>query len=396
MEIKEINDTETRVMINNREIIILGTAHISEHSVEEVTEKIISEKPDTVCVEIDEARYKTLTEGSSWENMDVTRILKEKKGFLLIANLVLSSFQKRMGVDVGVTPGEEMIAAIKCSQENNVPFVLADRNVQITLRRAWAKSGIVGKAKLLASLGGSIFAKEELSKEDIEKLKERSALSVMMDELANYLPTVKEVLIDERDQYLASSIFTSKGKKVIVVVGAGHVPGMLKQLEKMEIDSSAAEKEHLDIVPKSSILTKLSHLIIPAILIVIGYFGVKFKGVDQLRTMTVTWILLNGIFSALGAAIAAGHPLSVLVSFLVAPISSLGIPVSSGMFSGVVESMMRKPTVKDFNALSADILTIKGAYRNRVTRSLMVFMFASLGSFIGTVVAAGTLTGQLF
>ena len=396
MNINEINDTETRVQLKNKEIIILGTAHISEHSVEEVTSKIIDEKPDTVCIEIDKARYKTMTEGRSWENMDITKILKEKKGFLLIANLVLSSFQKRMGVDVGVTPGKEMISAIECSKENNIPFVLADRDVQITLRRAWAKSGLAGRAKLLASLGGSIFAKEELTKEDIEKLKERSSLSLMMDELAKYLPAVKETLIDERDKYLSSNVFKAKGKKVIVVVGAGHVPGMLKQLKSMEENEQNADTTELDKVPKGSFLARLSHLIVPVALIVIGILGVKFKGIDQLKEMTVTWVLFNGIFSALGAVIAIGHPLSVIVSFLVAPISSLGIPVSSGMFSGIVESMLRKPTVKDFNALSDDILSIKGAYKNKVTRSLLVFLFASIGSMVGTIVAGITIAGQLF
>jgi len=396
MKINEINDTETRVQLQGKEIIILGTAHISEHSVEEVTSKIVAEKPDVVCVEIDNARYKTMTEGRSWENMDITKILKEKKGFLLIANLVLSSFQKRMGVDVGVTPGEEMLSAIRCSEENNIPFVLADRDVQITLRRAWAKSGLVGRAKLLASLGGSIFAKEELSPEDIERLKERSSLSLMMDELAKYLPAVKETLIDERDRYLSSNVFNADGKKIVVVVGAGHVPGMLKQLEEMEKNKAASDLTELDTIPKGSILAKLSHLIVPVALIIIAVLGVKFKGIEQLKNMTVTWVLLNGLFSALGAVIAVGHPLSVLVSFLVAPISSLGIPVSSGMFSGVVESMLRKPTVKDFNALSSDILSIKGAYKNRVTRSLMVFLLASIGSMVGTIVAGIIIAGQLF
>lgn len=395
MEIREINDTETRVTLQGREIIILGTAHISEHSVDEVTDTIVREKPDSVCVEIDSARYRTLTEGRSWENMNITRILKEKKGFLLIANLVLSSFQKRMGVDVGVTPGEEMIAAIRCCKEHDIPFVLADRDVQITLRRAWAKSGFIGRGKLMASLIGSIFAKEELSRDDIEKLKERSALSVMMDELAAYLPTVKEVLIDERDQYLASNIFKSDGKKVVVVVGAGHVPGMLKQLERMEKDAAVAERKSLDIVPGPGLLRRASHFLVPVLLIAALILVTLLSGTEGLKTLTLNWFLFNGVFSALGAAIAVGHPVSIIVAFIAAPITSAGIPVSSGVVAGIVESMLRKPAVKDLSTLSDDILTLKGIYSNRVTRSLLVFFLASIGSIIGTWAAGFSIAGQL-
>lgn len=387
MQINVINDTETRIQLENREIILLGTAHISKDSVSEVSTKIVDEKPNTVCVEIDAARYKTMTEGQNWENMNITQILKEKKGFLLVANLVLSSFQKRMGVDVGVMPGEEMMVAIKCAKENNIDFILADRNVHITLRRAWAKSSFMGKSKLLSALLGSVFTKEELTPEDIEKLKERSALNNMMEELANYLPTVKEVLIDERDQFLASNIFTAKGEKILAIVGAGHVPGILEQLQKMENDSALLETDSINEVPKTKLWKNILTVAVPLLILTgIGVISYFVGGKEAITNLSLGWILGNAFFSGLGALIALGNPLSILVAAIAAPITSLGIPISSGVPAGIVESIVRKPRVTDFTSLSQDILSIKTIYKNRVTRSLLVFFLASVGSLIGTYI----------
>ncbi len=387
MEIKIINDTETRISLSNREIVLLGTAHISKESVDEVTSKIIEEKPNAVCVEIDEARFKTLREGQNWDNMNVTKILKEKKGFLLVANLVLSSFQKRMGVDVGVTPGEEMMAAIKVAEENNFPVVLADRNVHVTLRRAWAKSSFSGKSKLLGALLGSAFSKEELAAEDIEKLKERSALDNMMDELADYLPTVKEVLIDERDQYLASSIFNAKGEKILAVVGAGHVPGIIKTLEKLEQEAAAVDINAINVVPPTPKWKTALSIAIP-VLILGGICALSFcfKGPEGIKDVSLGWFIGNALFSGLGALIALGNPISILVAAVAAPITSLGIPISSGVIAGIVEASIRKPRVSDLTNLTVDIQSAKGVYRNRVTRSLLVFLLASIGSLIGTYI----------
>lgn len=385
MKIELIHDTETRIHLPGRTLILLGTAHISQESVTEVSNRIVEEHPSSVCVEIDSARYQTLTEGQNWENMNITQILKQKKGFLLIANLILSSFQKRMGVDVGVKPGQEMMAAIQVANDNGIPVVLADRDIHITLRRAWALSSFWGKAKLLSALIASVFTKEELAPDDIEKLKERSALDNMMNELSDYLPAVKTVLIDERDQFLAHSIFHAAGDKTLAIVGAGHVPGILKNIEALDADADAIPTETINTVPKTSLFKKICNVLIP-VAVIAAICGISFavKGFDGLKITSIGWLAGNAVFSGLGALLALGNPLSVLIAAVAAPITSLGIPISSGVIAGIAESLIRKPKVTDFTNLSSDILSVKGIYRNRVTRSLLVFFLASVGSLIGT------------
>lgn len=397
MKITEISNTQTQLTLKDKVITLLGTAHISQESTNEVKAFISDKKPDAVCVELDEGRYKTISEGQNWEQMNIAKILRQKKGFLLIANLILSSFQKRMGIDVGTKPGQEMISAIECAKENNIPFTLCDRNVHITLRRAWANSSFMGKSKLLSALFGSLFSKEDLSKEDLEKLKEKTALSAMLDELAQYLPTVKKVLIDERDQYLATNIFNTPGKNILAVVGAGHVKGLISHIELLsENQSSAQNIEELCTIPKRKWWSKALHLVIPALIIgafCYGWIAFGFKGFAQL---SATWIFWNSLLSGLGALIALGNPLSILVAALSAPITSLGIPISSGILAGITESLIRKPKVQDVTNISQDMQTVKGVYKNRITRALLLFFLATLGSAIGTWVASANIAINLF
>ena len=220
-----MKQTVRRIEVSGREIILVGTAHISKESIEEAAGIIRTEHPDRVCVELDEGRLKSLRNEKGWQELDIVKVLKEGKGFLLLANLVLSSFQKRMGEDVGVKPGDELKEAVRVAEEENIPTSLVDRPIHVTLQRAWSKNNLWGKAKLLATLIGSAFSDEDLSAEDIENLKEQGAMEGMMEELAKYLPTVKEVLIDERDRYLASHIWDSEGTKVVAVLGRGASSG---------------------------------------------------------------------------------------------------------------------------------------------------------------------------
>ena len=239
-----MKQTTRRIELDGRQIILLGTAHISRESITEVTEAIAAEQPDMVCVELDEARLQTVRNEKGWQELDITKVLKEGKGFLLMANLVLASFQKRMGADVGVKPGEEMKEAINAAEAAGIPVSMVDRPVQITLRRAWAKSGFWGRSKLLAALLSSAFSSEELKPEEIEGLKEQGAMEGMMEELAEYLPAVKEVLIDERDRYLASKIWQAGGSKSLAVLGAGHLNGTeawIKRLAGGESDPDTSD-----------------------------------------------------------------------------------------------------------------------------------------------------------
>ena len=227
------SQTQRHLHLAGRELVLVGTAHVSEASVQEVSSCIEAEKPDTVAIELDEKRLKSLEDPESWRNMDIVKVLREKNGFLMLSNIILASFQKRMGIDAGVKPGDEMLAAIQKSKELGLDISMVDRPITVTLRRAWAKNSLWGKCNLLALLVSSAFSKDEIEPEQIEKLKNRSEMDDMMEELSKELPVVKEVLIDERDYYLASHIWASRGNKVLAVLGAGHLPGVQAHLEKL-------------------------------------------------------------------------------------------------------------------------------------------------------------------
>jgi len=390
--------------LGSRDIHLIGTAHVSKESIDEVTSAIRGEKPGMVCVELDESRYAAITKQDSWEKLDITKVLKEGKGFLLIANLTLSGFQRRLGNELGVKPGEEMISAVKTAKEMGIDFSLCDREIHLTLRRAWARCGLWSKCKLLAALLSSAFTTEKLDSEEIEKLKESSELDSMMDELAKYLPTVKETLIDERDRYLATKIWTGHLKNetgsTIAVVGAGHLRGIHAWLEKFvseaPVDGSLAE---LETIPQKPLLSKAAKWIIPVIILAViaaGFFISFFRGdFSEFQNMLRIWVLWNGSLAALGCIIALGHPLAILVSFLGAPITSLNPFIGVGILSGLMQAVVRKPRVSDAENISADAASLKGIYRNRITRVLLVFFLSSLGSSIATFVSGAGVINSL-
>jgi pheromone shutdown-related protein TraB len=390
-----VNDNIVNLSLAGREIILIGTAHVSRESIAEVGRIIRDSKPDMVCVELDQARYNAISEKENWERLNVVKVFREGRGFLLIANLVLSGFQRRLGNELGVKPGEEMITAIETAKELGIPFAFCDREVQITLRRAWARCGLWNKCKLLASLISGAFATEKLSEAEIENLKNRSELDGMMAELADYLPPVKETLIDERDQYLAAKIWQSGGKKSAAVVGAGHLQGIKARLEKAAAGGEGADISDMDKVPPSSFLSRAAGWIIPiliAALIILGFFR---AGTDVSLAMLLRWVLLNGSLAALGALIALAHPLSILVSFLGAPVATLNPFIGVGLFSGVMEATMRKPRVQDAESISEDVTSLKGIYRNRITKALLVFFLSTLGGAVGNFISIPSLAGLL-
>lgn len=376
----------TTVTLGDRVFILIGTAHVSRESVDEVTNAIEEEKPDHVCVEIDEARHRSLVEKRSWESLDVYKVIREKKGFLLLGNLVLSSFQRRMGADLGVTPGEEMLAAWSKAQELGIPTSFVDREIHTTLRRAWANSGFFSKNKMLAALLGSAFSREELPAQEVEKLKQSGALEGMMQELADYLPGAKTALIDERDQFLAAKSYAAVGNRVLVVVGAGHVPGILSWLEKIHTGTQP-DLEALSVVPTKSTARKLIPWLIPVLVLGLITLGFIRSGWDGGLQMLWRWILVNGTLSGIGAIIALAHPVNIVASILAAPFTSMNPTIGVGFVSGLLEAVLRKPRVVDFERLQTDITTLRGFYRNRITRILLVFFFTTLGSAIGTFVA---------
>ena len=398
-----MSDNIVRLVLNEKTIHLIGTAHVSKDSIEEVKNTIRGEKPAVVCVELDQGRYNSIVQQDNWEKLNVSKVLKEGKGFLLLANIALASFQRRLGNELGVKPGEEMIAAITVAQEMGIEFCLCDREVQITLRRAWARCGFWSKCKLLAVLLSSAFVTEKLSSEEIENLKNNNELEGVMAELANYLPAVKETLIDERDRYLATKIWEAANRTgidagfTLAVVGAGHLRGIQAYLEKFAAETvdnktDSLSLDDLDTIPKRSWFSKAAKWIIPVIILgLLVTSGILSTDFSEYSKKLLEYILWNGGLAALGCIVALGHPLALLVSFLCAPFTTIIPFIGVGMISGLVQAIVRKPSVADAENVSADSASLKGMYRNRITRVLLVFFLSSLGSSIATFVSGSVL-----
>lgn len=390
-----MSNTQKVLTLNGRTITLIGTAHISQDSINEVTEAIKTQKPDCVAIELDQKRCDSIKNPDSWRQLDIIKVLKRGEGFLLLANLVLASFQKRMGQNVGVRPGDEMVAAMKVAEELNIPTTMVDRPIQTTLRRAWAKNSLWGKCKLLSAMISSAFTSEKISSEEIEELKNNSEMDSMMKELSDYMPSVKEVLIDERDKYLASHIWESKGSNIIAVLGAGHLPGVQAYLEKIAAGQESTDTTEIANIPSKTLGAKIKGWIIPAIIVILIGMGFYFGGKNKGTELVLSWVLWNGALSAIGSIIAAAHPLTILVSFIGAPITSLCPFVGVGFLTGITQAFVYKPKVKDIEDLSTDAGSLKGFYKNRVLKVLLVFILSSLGSSIGTFVSGADIISKL-
>jgi len=366
------------ILIDEKQILLIGTAHISQSSVDEVNDVIEQEKPDTVCIELCSSRHQAMMDKDQWKNMDIFKVVREGKSFLLFANLIMTAFQKRLGSQLGVKPGAEMLAAAEASERVNSELLLADRDVKITLQRTWRGMPFWGRMKVLSQLLASLFVREEISKEEIEKLKESDALSEAMQMLTDQSPDMKRILIDERDQFMAEKIRQAPGKRIVAVVGAGHVKGLTGELER---EHNLAELETVPPPGKLGIWLKWG---IPTL--IVGLIGYGFFAVDPDVSieMIQRWFLINGTLSAIGTAIAFGHPITIATAFVAAPFTSLNPAVAAGWVAGLVEAFLRKPQVRDFENLADDITHLRGFWQNNITRILLVVMFANLGSAIGT------------
>lgn len=370
---------------NGRKITLIGTAHVSEMSVKEVEDTINEINPDCVAVELDEKRADSIQNQEKYKQLDIIKVLRNNEGFLLLANLVLSSFQRRMGMNVGMKPGDEMLAAMNTAKSKNIPSVMADRPIQITLKRAWAKSSFFGKCKLLSILVANAFSKEEMDAADIEKIKDNNEMDSMMNELSEYLPVVKEVLIDERDKYLASKIWAASGNNVVAVIGAGHMNGVEAHLKNFSENKESLDVEEFTTIPKSAPVGKIIGWLIPILIVALIVAGF-FKGGTELGSkMIINTILNTGIPSAIMTLVGFGHPLTILVAFVGAPITTLNPFIGIGLFTGVTQAFICKPNVSDMETIQDDITSIKGIYRNRILRILLIFILSSLGASIGNI-----------
>lgn len=370
-----------RFTSGEREIIVVGTAHVSHESARLVQQVIETEKPDTVCVELCQSRYQALKQSERWKETDIIKIIKEKKAFLLLSNLMLSSFQKRIAKQLNIKPGEEMLQAIETGERIGSGICLADRDIRVTMSRVWHAMGLWGKAKLLFQLLLSVGSIEEIDAAEIEKMKQADILESLLSELEKSLPVLRSILIDERDQYLAHEIQNAAGTKIVAVVGAGHVPG-IKAHWNDQVDMAALNR----IPPKKKALGFVKWGV-PAAIGAVLIWGFFSGGANVGGHMVKWWILANGVLAGLGAALALAHPLTILASVLVSPLTSLNPMIAAGWVSGLVETFSRKPKVRDFERLTEDILSVKGFWRNKITRILLVVVFTNLGSALGAMVA---------
>jgi pheromone shutdown-related protein TraB len=376
----------------DKTIILVGTAHISQKSVDLVKTVIEQENPDCVCLELDDKRYQALTQKKQWQSLDLKAVIKNKQLSTLLVSLLMASYQKRLGGKLGVTPGAELLMAAVTAKERQIPLSLCDRDVRITLRRAWKSTSFLKKGYLLSSLLASLFDKEELSEEKLQELKEKDVLTELMDELGNVLPDLKRVLIDERDIFLVEKIKSSPGKRIVAIVGAGHIDGMVK----IFTDDNKNKIAKITEIPPVSKTFKIIGWSIP--LIIIGslvLIGIK-QGAAVAGENVLFWIIANGVPAAIGAFLALAHPLTTLSAFVAAPITSLTPVIGAGYVSAFIQVMFCPPVVKEFETAGDDISTFTGWWKNRLLRIFLVFLLTGLGSAIGTWVGGYEIFNNLF
>ena len=375
-----MNENIVKVPYEDKEIYLVRTAHVSKNSVEDVRNCIDEVRPDAICIELDEDRYKKMEDENSYRDQDIIKVIKEKRVGFLLVNIILSSFQRRMARSLDTDTGGEMLEGIRQSKELNVPLVLADRPIRTTFSRIWNKLGTWEKAKLISTIVSSVFDNEEISEEELASLKEADALEAALNEVGKQFPVMKQILVDERDAYLSYKIKNAPGKKIVAIIGAAHAKGIIARLDE-DTDIAALE----DVSRKKGIGSLIKWLIPAFIIFMIGYtlFTNREVGFEQIRS----WILWNGTLSAIGTLLALGHPLSILTAFLMAPITSLNPLLAAGWFAGIVEALVRKPKVRDFEDLAVDTATLKGFWKNRVTRILLIVVFANIFSSIATFIS---------
>jgi len=374
-------------VINGKEITIIGTAHISSDSVEEVKQALIEIQPDTVAIELDDERYNSMTETKDWKEMDIVDIIKKKKVGFLLAQMILSSYQRKIAQNLNQNVGQEMSVAIQYSKENQTKLIMIDRNIQTTLLRIWHNLGWFEKIKMLSELLGSLF-ENDVKEEDIEALKQGDMLQSALAEVSKQFPKIAETLIFERDRIMAYKLAHANGQKIVAVVGAAHVPGIQKNLTNNTPISNI-----LQVNKKKN--SQLTAWIFP--LFIVGLILLSIINSPGLAYDTILrFILINGSLAALGTLIALGHPLSILTAFVMAPIGVLSPFLATGWFAGLMEAWVHKPKVEDFMNLQDDVLHIKGYWTNRVARILLVVLLANVFASLGSIVYSIDLIKNLF
>lgn len=383
------SENMTRITLGDKEIILIGTAHVSPSSVEEVKQVIEAEQPDSVCIELDQGRYEAIRKNDQWRDMDIVKVIKNGKAGFLFANIILSNYQRRLAEQFNIRTGQEMLQGIASAEACGAQIVLADRDIQITFNRIWRGCSLWEKMKLLTTIIMSIIDDEEISEDELEALKSEDMLSAALSEMGQSYKGIKKHLVDERDQYLAYNIKNAPGKKIVAVLGAAHVPGIKEELFKEQ------DIDELKRIPPKSKAGKIIGWSIPILLVllVILTFSVDIGSGWQ---QTKLWLILTMSLSGLGALLAMGHPLSILTAILAAPISALSPVLAAGWFSGLSEAHFRKPKVEDFESLPKDLMSLKGIWHNKVTKILLMVILTNVGCAAGNIIGSLNIIGVFF
>ncbi|MFB6192907.1 MAG: TraB/GumN family protein [Candidatus Nanohaloarchaea archaeon] len=363
------------IQLDDREITVVGTAHVSQESKEEVRKTIKEERPDTVCVELDENRLKSLREDSGWRDLDVTEAIREGNGKLLLLNLILSIYQRQLGLEQGMKPGEELLEAVKTAEDEGLDYALVDQDINVTLNRAISSLSLWDKMKLAASL---MVSGEEM---EVEELKEDNLINTLVQQLEEEFPELSRVFLDERNTYMAEKILEEDFDSAVVVVGAAHMEGLIEELKKESRDTDFPD------VKGFPWMKALSYGVPAFIIAGLGYsfFQIGFAtGVSA----TKFWILSNGILAMLGAIIARSHVSTWIVSFLAAPLTSLDPALGAGMVASYAEAKLHPPTVEELEDVSK-IESYRELWNNQMGRILLTFGFVTIGSAAATFISAG-------
>jgi pheromone shutdown-related protein TraB len=370
-----------RLTLDSREIILIGTAHISRESADLVDRVITEEKPDVVCVELCKARFEAIKQKDKWQEMDIVKVIRENRTALLLSQLLMISLQRKIAERFNINPGEDMLRAISRAAESGAEVVLADREIRVTLLRTWRMMGLWSKMKFLSDMILSLFIGENITEENIEELKQHDVLDLALKSIGEKLPELKTTLIDERDQFLACSIRNSQGRKIVAVVGAGHIPGIIENIGK------AIDIDEINTIPPRSFWARFFGWGFSAAIMSLFVAGFFYSGGRTSIHMMLSWSVITAICATIGAMMLLAHPFTILASALSAPIATLHPLIATGWVAGLTEATFRKPQVRDFLDLKDDITTVKGFFRNRITRILILVVVVNLTTSIGTFVA---------
>jgi len=380
------------LVLGEKTVVLVGTAHVSGESVKAVEDAIAKHKPDVVAVELCEQRYSALKNEKRWEETDILEVVSSGRTHLFLLQILLANFQRKIGEDVGVKPGAEMLKAIEVAEKSKAKVLLADRDIKVTLKRAMDSMSLREKVKVAWGFMDGFLEGQKVDEKLIEKLKEKDVLSELMEELAVETPSIKRVLVDERDSHIAAAIHMCDAKTIVAVVGAGHMEGVKRNLMELDAEegvivthSHSVQGE--EVKRKDGVMRKISAV---SWLIVLAFAAILILGFVQhggamTVNMIVKWFLITGTCAAVGAALALSHPLTILSAFLAAPFTTLHPAIAAGWVAGYVELRLRKPRVIDFKTL----MLLKSAsdyWHNRVVKLVLVVAFTNLGASVGSFI----------